>query len=62
VQGDAGHPGEQGGGHKKNNWEKWRAEKEERHKGLLIQKRILQGRLAKWCYHNSSTDIRSANI
>jgi hypothetical protein len=31
VQGDAGHPGQQGGGQEKNNREKWRAE-EEMHK------------------------------
>jgi hypothetical protein len=30
VQGDAGHPG-----HQKKNWKKWRAEEEERHKGML---------------------------
>jgi hypothetical protein len=36
VQGDAGHPGEQGGGPKKNNQKKWRAEEEEWHKGPLI--------------------------
>jgi hypothetical protein len=29
VQEDAGHPGLQGGGHEKNNQEKWRVEEEE---------------------------------
>jgi hypothetical protein len=38
VQGVAGHPGYQGGGPKKNNRKKWRAEEEERHKGSLTQK------------------------
>jgi hypothetical protein len=33
VQGDAGHPGSQGGGYKKNNQKKWRAKEKERHKG-----------------------------
>jgi hypothetical protein len=32
VQGDAGHPGYQGGGSEKNNQKKWRVEEEERHK------------------------------
>jgi hypothetical protein len=40
VQGDAGHPGYQGGGHKNNNWKKLRAEEEERHKGSLTKKII----------------------
>jgi hypothetical protein len=35
VQGDAGHPSYQSGGHKKNNQKKWRAEEEEKQKGLL---------------------------
>jgi hypothetical protein len=39
VQGDAGHPDYQGGGPKKNNWKKWRAEEEERHKGSLTPKK-----------------------
>jgi hypothetical protein len=33
MQGDAGHPGKQGGGPQKNNRKKWRAKEEERHKG-----------------------------
>jgi hypothetical protein len=38
LQGDAGHPSQQGGGpEKNNNWKKWRAKEEERHKGLLTQ-------------------------
>jgi hypothetical protein len=37
VQGDAGHPGLQGGGQEKNNWKKWRAKEEEKHKGSLTQ-------------------------
>jgi hypothetical protein len=42
VQGDAGHPGEQGSGPKKNNGKKWRAEEEEeRHKGQLAKKTAL---------------------
>jgi hypothetical protein len=41
VQGDAGHPGYQGGGPEKNNRKKWRAEEEERHKGLLTQKNTI---------------------
>jgi hypothetical protein len=40
VQGDAGHPGEQGGGPKKNNQKKWRAKVEERHKGSLTKKSV----------------------
>jgi hypothetical protein len=39
VQGDAGHPSEQGGGLKKNNQKKWRAEEEERQKGSLTTKK-----------------------
>jgi hypothetical protein len=35
VQGVAGRPGQQGNGYEKNNWKKWRAEEEERHKGSL---------------------------
>jgi hypothetical protein len=35
MQGDAGHPGCQGGGPEKNNRKKWIAKEEERHKGLL---------------------------
>jgi hypothetical protein len=38
MQGVASHPSEQGGGPKKNNWKKWRAKEEERHKGSLTQK------------------------
>jgi hypothetical protein len=38
VQGDAGHPGEQGDGPKKNNRKKWRAMDEERQKGSLTPK------------------------
>jgi hypothetical protein len=38
VQGNAGLPGEQGGGQEKYNWKKWRAVEEERHKGLLTKK------------------------
>jgi hypothetical protein len=33
-------PGKQGGGPEKNNWKKWRAEEEERHKGLLTPKKL----------------------
>jgi hypothetical protein len=40
VQGDAGHPSEQGCGSKKNNQKKWRAKEEERHKGLLTPLKI----------------------
>jgi hypothetical protein len=35
VQGDAGHPGKQGGGHKKNGWKN---KEKERHMGLLTPK------------------------
>jgi hypothetical protein len=39
VQGDAGHPGLQGGGQENNTWKKGRAkEEEEKHKGSLTQK------------------------
>jgi hypothetical protein len=38
VQGDAGHPSYQSGGQEKNIQKKWRADEEERHKGLLTQK------------------------
>jgi hypothetical protein len=39
AQGDAGPPGEQGGGPKKDKQKKWRAEEEERHKGSLTPKK-----------------------
>jgi hypothetical protein len=39
VQGDADLPSYQGGGPKKNNRKKWRAE-EERHKGSLAKKTL----------------------
>jgi hypothetical protein len=39
VQGVSGHPSKQSGGPKKNNWKKWRAEEEERHKGSLTPKK-----------------------
>jgi hypothetical protein len=35
VQEDAGHPGLQGGGHEKNNQEKWRVEEEETPQKLI---------------------------
>jgi hypothetical protein len=34
----AGHPSQQDGGQENNNWKKWRAEEEERHKRSLTQK------------------------
>jgi hypothetical protein len=37
VQGVDGHPGLQGGGPKKKNRKKWRAQEEERHNGLLTR-------------------------
>jgi hypothetical protein len=50
VQGDAGHPGYQGGGQEKNSWKKWRAEEEERHKESLTQKeRILKSVFLSYC-------------
>jgi hypothetical protein len=36
------------GSPKKNNWKKWRAEEEERHKGLLTQKRLPPYRVVAW--------------
>jgi hypothetical protein len=46
VRGDVGHPGWQGGGHKKNNRTKWKTEDEEekekkRHNGSLTQENNL---------------------
>jgi hypothetical protein len=40
VQGDAGHPGGQGGGKEKNNRKKWRTKVEERHKGSHTPKNL----------------------
>jgi hypothetical protein len=39
VQGDAGHPGLQGGGPKKNNQKKWSAKEEAKHMGSLTLKK-----------------------
>jgi hypothetical protein len=36
LQGVAGHPSRQGGGPEKNNWNKWTAEEEERHRCTLM--------------------------
>jgi hypothetical protein len=41
VQGDAGHPSQQGGGPQMNNLKKWMAEKEEMHKGALTPKNFI---------------------
>jgi hypothetical protein len=40
VQGDAGHPGEQGCSQEKNNRQKWRAE-EEMHKESMTKNSVL---------------------
>jgi hypothetical protein len=54
VQGNAGHPGLQGGGQEKNNRKKLSAEEEERRKGSLTKKEPLGNFLLKNSLRNIS--------
>jgi hypothetical protein len=66
VQGVAGHLGLQGGGSKKNNQKKWRAEEVERHKGSLTQKNMYAPgpveHVSETSTINKSADLQSNRI